>query len=84
MNYLNNKKYPLHKNCTHYQDDWCKLNRIKVDPNGPICPRFTPKFRNIDSNINISKGLDLKILENKLNNIQRKIRYLKVKINDLK
>ncbi len=84
MFYLKDKKYHAHENCAHYQDGWCNLNRVKVDPKGSICPRFTPKFREIDSKVIYTKNLELKILENKLNDIQRRIRYLKIKLNDFK
>jgi hypothetical protein len=83
MFYIKDKKYRTHENCVHYQDGWCNLNKIKVDPKGSICPGFTPKFKKLDSNLRITKSLELKILEDKLNNIQRRIRYLKGKINNL-
>ena len=80
--YFNDKK--CHENCAHYQNGFCRLNRIKVDPKGPICPRFTPKYREIVSKSKYTKSIEFKILEEKLNDIQRRIRYLKGKINDSK
>lgn len=73
-----------HENCAHYQNGFCRLNRIKVDPKGPICPRSTPKYREIDSKSKYIKSIELKILEEKLDDIQRRIRFLKGKITDSK
>jgi hypothetical protein len=51
-----------------------------VVPNGPICPRFTPKYKEIDSKSKYKKDTELKILEEKLDKIQKRIRHLKTKI----
>jgi hypothetical protein len=84
MSSLNGSKYLAHENCVHYQDGWCKLNRIKVYPRGAICPRFIPKYRKTDSKVRYTKSFELKILEKRLNDIKKRIRYLKVKINNFK
>ena len=32
-----------HENCIHYEEGFCTLNHVSVDPNGAVCPRFMPK-----------------------------------------
>ena len=35
--------HPIHRDCRNYVNRICRLNGSPVDPNGPACPRFTPK-----------------------------------------
>ena len=34
---------PTHGRCANFRDGFCALYGTAVDPNGPACPRFTPK-----------------------------------------
>ena len=38
---INKNQEYTHKDCVHYQNGFCKLNLIKVDPDGSVCPGFT-------------------------------------------
>jgi len=33
----------IHKNCIYYSDGFCTFNGVSVNPDGPACPRFTPR-----------------------------------------
>lgn len=35
--------HPIHRDCSNFVNGICRLNGAPVDPNGPACPRFTPK-----------------------------------------
>ena len=43
MTYSTEYGYPVHRNCLHFQNGFCTLSGVTVDPNGTACPRFTPK-----------------------------------------
>jgi hypothetical protein len=43
MVYPTEHRYPIHRDCSNFVNDICRLNGAPVDPNGPACPRFTPK-----------------------------------------
>ena len=32
-----------HKECAHFSDGFCVMNRVRVEPDQPACPNFTPK-----------------------------------------
>lgn len=36
-------KFPTHKECIHFNNGFCILNNVSVDPNQLACPNFTPK-----------------------------------------
>jgi len=35
--------FATHKECTHFSNGFCMLNDVKVGPDQPACPNFTPK-----------------------------------------
>ena len=40
------KRQPVsasHKECAHFSDGFCVMNRVRVGPDQPACPNFTPK-----------------------------------------
>ena len=37
-------KLPVHKDCINFENGYCRLFNIPVDPNGPACPNFKPKI----------------------------------------
>lgn len=43
MGYISRREYEVHGNCANFKNGICTLTGTKVDPNGPACPRFTPK-----------------------------------------
>lgn len=43
MGYSTNRGFPIHRNCTNFQNGRCMLLGIEVNPDGPACPNFTPK-----------------------------------------
>ncbi|MHA1712262.1 MAG: hypothetical protein ACTSUS_09470 [Candidatus Freyarchaeota archaeon] len=44
MSYPPQHGFPTHKECANFQRGVCLLSGITVDPNGPVCPNFTPKI----------------------------------------
>jgi uncharacterized membrane protein YgcG len=36
-------RFATHKECTHFINGFCTLNAVKVGPNEPACPNFTPR-----------------------------------------
>ncbi len=36
-------EFATHRECTHFENGFCKLNDITVGPDQPTCPNFTPK-----------------------------------------
>ena len=43
MVYSTEHRYPSHGDCSNFFNGICRLNGAPLDPNGPACPRFTPK-----------------------------------------
>ena len=37
-------KLPIHKDCINFENGYCRLFNIPVDPNGPACPNFKPRI----------------------------------------
>ena len=37
------KSMMLHKDCANFVNGTCKLYGVKVPPEGPACPNFTPR-----------------------------------------
>ncbi len=35
--------FPIHRNCSNFRNGLCTLTGAAVDPNGYVCPNFTPK-----------------------------------------
>ena len=33
----------VHRDCVNFQNGLCTLSGVAVDPNGAVCPRFTPR-----------------------------------------
>ena len=44
-----------HSDCVHYKNGFCDLYKMRIDPNSPICPNFTPKARESDYS-NVIRG----------------------------
>jgi len=44
MGYPAQHGFPTHKECANFQNGTCMLIGVAVDPNGPVCPNFTPKM----------------------------------------
>ena len=36
---------PKHSQCLHYKNGFCDFFGVKVDPDAPACPNFTPKAK---------------------------------------
>ena len=79
--------FPTHKDCRNFRDGVCVLLGVQVNPDGPACPKFTPKDLTLPlykPSRGVESGVSVAELRRRLERLEAKLREVRSMLNRVK